>query len=59
MFENKDGSTTFLEVKKIQKIHKTREKILNALNRNKHKKTKSEQELLKIFYTDSETFKQI
>lgn len=59
MFENKDGSTTFLEVKKIQKIHKTREKILNALNRNKHKKTKSEQELLKIFYTDSETFKKI
>ena len=56
VYENKDGSKTFIEIKKHLK---TRDRILNALNRNKHKKTKSELELLEKFYAESETYKRI
>lgn len=56
VYENKDGSKTFIEIKKHLR---TRERILNALNRNKHKKTKSELELLEKFYAESETYKRI
>ena len=56
LMKDKDGTLTIVEIKKHLK---TRDRILNALNRNKHKKTKSELELLEKFYAESETYKRI
>ena len=56
VYENKDGSKAFIEIKKQLR---TRDRILNALNRNKHKKTKFELKLLEKFYAESETYKRI
>ena len=56
LLKDKDGTMTIVEIKKHLK---TRDRILNALNRNKHKKTKSELELLEKFYAESETYKRI
>ena len=56
LHKNKDGTMTIVEIKKHLK---TRDRILNALNRNKHKKTNSELELLEKFYAESETYKRI
>ena len=53
------GVTLFFDIVEIKKHLKTRDRILNALNRNKHKKTKSELELLEKFYAESETYKRI
>ena len=56
VYENKDGSKTFIEIKKKQR---TQDRILNALKRHKHRKTKFELELLEKFYAESETYKKI
>ena len=56
VYENKDGSKTFIEIKKQLR---TRERILNALNRNKHKKTKFELKLLDKFYKESRYYRRI